>query len=166
MKFNTVNRKLRNAIKKVLKDDRYLLVHSIREPSVSHRLALYLEPRFPDFDVDCEYDGNIDSERRRKQLYLATNNGNIDLKDVIPDIIIHKRGKNGKRNNLLVIEIKLSSNSSNGDMDAQKLSGFTSNEDGNNFSYKFGVFIRFIVGKNPYFSIEWYQNGQKLELNS
>jgi len=75
---------------------------------------------------------------------------------------VHKRGQNGSHNNLLIIEVKKSSNPNNGDWDAEKLSRFTSAENENNFNYQYGMFVRFTVRTTPGFSIHWYQNGQKL----
>jgi len=62
MEFDVINQKLFEALTKVVKNDSYLLEHAINEPTISHRLAVYLESEFPGFNVDCEYDGNIDAK--------------------------------------------------------------------------------------------------------
>lgn len=178
MDFQILSRKLTDALKKVLNNDSYLLANDINEPTISHRLAVYLEPLFPDFNVDCEYNGNIDSACGRKYIYilkdkaeelgiLKTNDQESELfcRWVYPDIIIHKRGLNGSENNLLIIEIKKSSNPNDGAWDKEKLLRFTSAEYDNYFSYQYGIFVKFIVGSKPSYSIQWYQDGKTTQYN-
>lgn len=175
MEFDVIKHKLLEALKKIVQNDPYLLEHAIHEPTISHRLAVYLESEFPGFNVDCEYNGNIDAENGKKYIYIlkqaAEELGLIKAGEdeqellyrcIIPDIIVHKRGHNGSDNNLLVIEVKKSSNPDDGTWDAEKLSRFTSAEYENNFNYQYGMFVRFTVGTTPDFSIQWYQNGHKL----
>jgi len=175
MEYDLINQKLLEALKKVVQNDPYLLEHAIHEPTISHRLAVYMESEFPGFNVDCEYDGNIDAENGKKYINILKDKAKelgllkegedeqeFLYRYIIPDIIVHKRGLNGSDNNLLVIEVKKSSNLDNGDWDTEKLSRFTSPVYENNFNYQYGLFIRFTVGKMPDFSIQWYQNGQKL----
>jgi len=174
MEFEAINQIVVEALQNVLKNDPYLLEHDINEPTISHRLAVYLEGRFPGFNVDCEYNGNVDADSGRKYIHilkdiakqlgiLREGEENQEVLDrcVFPDIIVHKRGYNGSDNNLLIIEIKKSSNKNNGAWDNEKLSRFTSSEHGNRFNYKYGLFVRFIVGAEPNFSAQWYQNGQQ-----
>ena len=131
MEFDVINQKLLEALQKVVQDDLYLLEHYIHEPTLSHRLAVYLESEFPGFNVDCEYDGNIDAENGKKYIYIlkqkAIQLGSIKAGEdeqeflyrcIIPDIIVHKRGHNGSENNLLIIEVKKSSNPDDGAWDA------------------------------------------------
>lgn len=178
MEFEVVSQKLIEALQQVLIKDKYLLEHDINEPAVSHRLAVYLESQFDGLDVDCEYNGNVDADRNRKYIILlkerADQLGLLKKKDrendqdlvylcVYPDIIVHKRGRSGQENNLLIIEVKKSSNPDDGEWDAEKISKFTSNEDENNFNYQYGAFIRFAVGEQPNFTIHWYTRGQRFQ---
>lgn len=96
MKSNIVKGKLLKALKKVIKDDRYLLVSKINEPCITHRLANYLEKYFPGHDIDCEYnrDGLGLGPKKLESLKGVR---------VYPDIIIHKRGT---KNCQVVIEAK------------------------------------------------------------
>ena len=175
MRLDTIRQKLKNAAKKVLEKDSYLLVHDISERSIAHRLAMYLTPKFVDFDVDCEYNGNVEAHNGRKYIYILKDtaqrlgllNRNAPDQELIyccvyPDIIIHKRGRNGIENNLLVIEIKKSSSKESSEWDDEKLKRFTSHEDENNFDYRVGAFIVFHVGEKVNFEIMWYQNGRRL----
>lgn len=176
MDFDAVKQKLTEALNEVIEKDKHLLKHNLSERSIAHRLALYLTPRFPDFDVDCEYNGNVDANNRRKYILILKGRAEAlglikkdeidqELIDccVYPDIIVHKRGKNGSENNVLIIEIKKSSSRVRGDWDAEKLARFTSNEYENNFVYQFGAFVLFQVGDNPHYLVEWYRDGRKRE---
>jgi len=158
VEFKDIKFNLYRAIDLIIARDSYLLIHDINEPTISHRLAMYLTPIFPDFDVDCEYNGNIDAksgrkyinllQTRAKELGLIKNNDSdkqIIDRLVYPDIIVHRRGQNGKENNLLIIEVKKSSSQITDEWDCEKLSRFTSKEYENNYDYCFGVFVRFGV---------------------
>ncbi len=175
MEFDVVNQKLTKALQEVLSNDQHLLIHDINEPTISHRLAVYLEPKFSGFNVDCQYNGNVDADSGRKYIQILKHMADqlhmlregeeeqeFLYRCVFPDIIVHKRGHNGSDNNLLMIEVKKSSNSNNGDWDAEKLSRFTSSEYDNNFNYQYGVFVRFILGEEPSYSVQWYQNCHRL----
>lgn len=174
MEFEEIKLKLINCVELVMKEDDYLLRHDISERAISHRLAMYLASKFKDFDVDCEYNGDIDADKGRKYIYILNarakelglqkiKGGNDEgtNRSVYPDIIVHKRGKNGSENNLLIIEMKKSSNQVNGEWDAEKLSKFTSSEDENRFDYRLGAFVKFDVGKQIGYSVEWYRAGRK-----
>lgn len=178
MEFDVINQKVTEALQEVLDNDRHLLMCDINEPTISHRLAVYLEPKFHGFNTDCEYNGNVDADNGRKYIQILKHMAEklhmlregeeeqeILYRCVFPDIIIHKRGLNGSENNLLIIEVKKSSNPNNGDWDIEKLSRFTSNEYGNRFNYQYGAFVRFTVGEEPNYSIQWYQNGQRFRLS-
>ena len=64
MDRETVKRAVSNALNELLKLDFYLLTTNINERSISHRLAVYLQLQFPDWDVDCEYNRNHDDVKR------------------------------------------------------------------------------------------------------
>lgn len=178
MEFEVINQKLIEALQQLLTRDRHLLKEDINEPAISHRLAVYLESQFDDFNIDCEYNGNVDADSGRKYINILkdkaeqlklldknTDDQELVYRCVYPDIIVHKRGYNGPENNLLIIEVKKSSNPNNGDWDMEKLSRFTSSEYDNRFNYQYGAFIRFTVRQHPNYSIQWFQEGQKLLLS-
>ena len=158
MEFEEIKQLLVETLQQVLDNDRYLLEHDINEPAISHRLAVYLETQFDDFNVDCEYNGNVDADSRRKYIRILgetaerlgkldenANNQDLVYRCVFPDIIVHKRGQNGSENNLLIVEVKKSSNPDTGEWDAEKLSRFTSSEYENHFNYQHGAFVRFTI---------------------
>lgn len=172
MNFEAIKLKLIESAQQVIMGDAYLLHNDISERAISHRLAMYLAMKFQDFDVDCEYNGNIDADNGRKHLYILNarakelgmqntlgEDDETSSRGVYPDIIVHKRGKNGPDNNLLVIEIKKSSSQINGDWDTEKLSRFTSSDYDNKFEFMYGAFVKFDVGAQIDYSVEWYKDG-------
>ncbi len=126
------------AVALLFKKDLYLLRVNANERSISHRLALYLEQEFPDWDVDCEYNRDeIDPKR------LNLNPESVELDDVegttvYPDIIVHNRGETS---NHLAIEIKKDSGDSAKDL--QKLQALRSQ-----LNYTHALFLRFSTGSD------------------
>lgn len=108
------------ALARILREDAPLLRADANERSVSHRLALYLEEQFPDWNVDCEYNRDGHDPKRLHLTPQQVSSDDTRGTTVYPDIIVHKRGK---PDNLLVIEIK-KSNGGNEERDYQKLRAF------------------------------------------
>jgi len=153
------------ALFRFYKYDQYLVENKASERSMTHRLAVYLEQLFPEFNVDCEYNRDADgkdlllekrinfncigcpeedtcSKRKECQNELIKNMGNhnhIFHSLVLPDIIIHRRGPNVC--NLLAIEAKKSYNISceRTVFDRCKLRCYKKN-----LNYKFVAFIPFL----------------------
>src|SRR5262245_61691781 len=106
MDFELIDQNLNSAVEKVRACDEHLLIYGLHERSVSHRLAVYLEPLFPNFNVDCEYNGNVDADNGKKYIYflkekalelgikLRGDEADADIIDrsIYPDIIVHRRG--------------------------------------------------------------------------
>jgi hypothetical protein len=170
MNLDQLKQRIEEAIQQLMLDDVQLLKNDINERTIAHQLAIYLKPMFQGFDVDCEYNGNIDAIKKRKYILILNHeakqlgklkkneiNKEIISRNVYPDIIIHKRSTND--HNLLIIEIKKSSNNDNGDYDRLKLRTYTSNNDENTFPYPFGLFLYFETGANPDYDVEWYRDG-------
>ena len=94
--------------------DRYLLEVDANEPCITHRLGMYLQEAFCTWHVDCEYNKDKDGRDFKR---IPHRDGN--RKRVFPDIIVHRRGC---ENNLLVIEVKLTTSKSRDDSwDLKKL---------------------------------------------
>lgn len=94
--------------------DANLLARALYEPALTHRLAVHLESRFPTYNVDCEYDRNMDARK------FLPEYGNAR-----PDIIVHCREHNHPWN-LLAVEAKKVGNSCRNDL--RKLSGLKNPE--------------------------------------
>ncbi len=96
----------------------------IYEPTISHRIAVYLEKSFYKHHVDCEYNKNGRDPKRDP-------NGN----KIRPDIIVHIRRSS---ENLIVFEVKKVGHTNKlAKADIDKLRNFLSG----NFSYPLCVFI-------------------------
>jgi len=105
-----IKSRLISALQMLVKKDSHLLTVDANERSITHRLAVYLEGLFPGWDVDCEYNRNLETVKRLSVFKKHIDNDNDHGSSVFPDIIIHHRGPNGE--NLVVIEAKKSSNPS------------------------------------------------------
>ena len=165
---------LHNAINQFLENDFYLLEKDIAERSITHKIAEYLQAQIPEYNVDCEYNGDIEnpvtyrkqlgiSMETMQQLAVRAINEN-DTYGIYPDIIVHMRGFND--NNIIVIEVKKKKITTRGqnekDFDKVKLAAFT-----RQYSYKLGVFLEFETTKNIGISeMTYYQKGDCLPLNN
>lgn len=74
-----------------------------RERAVMGRLARFMAPHYRGWDIDTDHERRGDDPK-----YLdVLPNGEPGQKPIIPDIIVHELGV---KNNLLVVELKLSDN--------------------------------------------------------
>ena len=175
MDFKEVEKNLETALNRLKKNDGFLLEHNVCERSIAHKIAQYLTPLFPEHDVDCEYNSNVEADSGKKYIKLLKSTAarygllrnededdEIVYRNVFPDIIVHKRGLN--ENNLLIIELKKSSSSKSFDYDIEKLKRYTSQDDDNTFSYSFGVLVYLgVADKVGSDRINWFQNGNQAD---
>lgn len=149
------------------------LERGLNELNISTHLAYYLKPYFSDFDVDPEYNGDIDKPNDKKALDIAKNrilevgrqaNINNNYK-ISPDIIIHKRRTN--ENNLVVIEVKKDTHPQTyKDYDLIKLEHLTIDYLGNHYNYRLGVALVFGTKENTgKYEIRFFQNGIEMHQN-
>lgn len=149
------------------------LKRGVNELNISTHLAFYLKPFFPDYDVDPEYNGDIDKPNDRKALSIAENRilevgRKANIKDnykLSPDIIIHKRRSN--ENNLVVIEIKKGGHPQRDkDYDRIKLEHLTIDYLGNHYNYRLGVSVVFGIKENTgKYQVFFFQNGVETQLS-
>lgn len=163
---------LDTAIATLKEKDNFLFVNDISEWAISHKLAVYLNDKFPELDIDCEYNGYAKANNNKKYIMILRSKleelGKIKDSDgddeflrrsVYPDIIVHKRGE---EENLMVIEVKKEKNNDK-DFDREKILRYTSHDYENNLNYKLGALVVFSTGKSePSHEIEWYENGQRI----
>jgi len=132
-------KRILEAANHLLKDDSYLFTCDLNERSITHKFAEHLQREFPDWEVDCEYNRD---HHEPKRLDLPPrhdiSSDDLDAKTVSPDIIIHKRGTN---KNLIVIEVKKSSNPESDEWDLRKLAAFKGQ-----LGYQLAIFFRFGTG--------------------
>jgi hypothetical protein len=189
-KLKELNDIIHSCIEELYTKDFALICNNVSERAITHKLAEYLQKRFTEYHVDCEYNRNYE-KGRGKPKYLKVisddtlrkskaiidkacsnnENGTIEPDDLesltevstYPDIIVHQRLTNKK--NLIVIEVKKDNSNVSDDTDINKLKAFTSCNDENDYKYDFGVFIRLPI-KDPKWEpkIKWFQNGDVLRL--
>jgi len=132
----SIRKTLEAIINRLLEEEEDLFINDLAEQAISHRLAVLLENEFPDWHVDCEY--NRDQDTVKKLMYAISPHEQIEERNVVPDIIIHKRMTT---NNLLVMEIKKSTNQEPDDRDIAKLNAFKEQ-----LGYQEALFLRFVTG--------------------
>jgi hypothetical protein len=146
--WSEVESLVKRALRKMRKRDAALFQLRANERSITHRLALYLEKQFKGWNVDCEYSRIGEDPMSYKKVLLPTESGGspFDMSGsrVYPDIVIHNRGQNGPRDNLLVIEAKTPWSQVSDDQDMHKLSAFTGHYQVKQLvQYRFGLFLKF-----------------------
>lgn len=179
MEIAIIVKSIKEGIDRLGQQDTWLWQNDLSERSLAHRLAVYLEPLFPGYDVDCEYNGDVGSLDGQKRIFMLEQqlrqaigvkkfesdfmeNEVID-RLVFPDIIVHRRGTN--EHNLCVLEIKKSTSRVPAHYDRLKLSAYTSNVNGNTLRYKLGVFILLRMDVHVQYELEFFQNGDVIHLS-
>ena len=144
--------------------DKYLIDNDIHERSMTHKLAIYLEGLFKEYDVDCEYNKNIskskkihDIEYKIQEIRKIEKDEYKDSVVVFPDITIHKRGN--KLKNLLVIEVKKDNAIKNNkskleEIDIFKLKAYTTED----LNYRYGIYIN-LKNSREKVVIKKFENG-------
>jgi len=136
--------------------DHELLWRDVSERAISHKFAEHIQRRFPDWQVDCEYNR---FEFEKKVTHISKRIWSQLVKEgqaqetiryedllvddapptVFPDIIVHHRGV---QENLLVIEIKKAKSPDIG-WDERKLDAYI-----RELGYRIGLLLVFVTGKN------------------
>ncbi len=133
-----IEKALHESISKLLRSDADILINDINERTISHRLAIYIEPYFSGWNVDCEYNRNHDDPKRLDIQRRNIKSDDTQATTVYPDIIVHRRGTD---ENLVVIEIKKTTSNEHDDYDLGKLKAFKKQ-----LGYKFAIFIKLQTG--------------------
>jgi hypothetical protein len=166
MEFDAVKAKVENSIRKLRNRDGFLLDSNTNERTITHKLAEYLGDEFGSYSVDCEYNRHL---RGVKTVEIPNDLGNPDWEDTeaktaFQDIIVHTRDSN--LDNLLVIEVKKSSNSVSRELDTARLKSLGRVMEGESFyGYSFGLFLDLSMTKDRPDTLEWYKRGN-FELTS
>ena len=160
MEDEIILRYLKRAWNSLIRKDKYLLEHNLSERCVAFKYGQYLTQRFNDYDVDEEYNRNVLSENEIKRIFLLNSNEENIQSNVLPDIIIHRRGNSNQ--NLCAIEIKKRSAPRNKiEFDCQKLRYYTSIDENNELKYQLGILIVYNIIEPPLFRI--FKNGNETE---
>lgn len=139
---------LDGALEQLFRSDGVILAMDVNERSISHRLAIYLEPFFHGWNVDCEYNRNHDDPKRLDIVRRNIQSDDTQATTVFPDIIIHRRGTD---ENLVVIEMKKTTSQESDAYDRHKLIAFKQQ-----LGYRFAIFIKISTDENPSIAkIDW-----------
>jgi hypothetical protein len=128
------------AINKLFEQDQHLFIVDANERSITHRLGIYLQENFLDWDVDCEYNRNGHEVKSIIGDIGCVASNDTEGKTVFPDIIVHRRGTD---RNKLVVEIKKTKNIQKSAIDLEKLK-YLSQE----LKYENALFLRLNTGKD------------------
>ncbi len=156
MSPDEVKSRVEGALRDLWRYDSYLLEKDVSERAITHRLAIYLESRFPDYHVDCEYNRNRQWPKSYREIAIKISEDlKEDLTDpdileegkartAFPDIIVHWRGGNAPTN-LLIIEVKKAKGKTQciDRMDDVKLRAFTSEDQ--EYKYWYGLALQLPV---------------------
>lgn len=171
--------RIKRGLNKLFENDSWLIKHDLSEQCISHKLAEYIQFEFSQYNVDCEYNGNIDNEGGRKRIIvikeqlkalglLNKNEENLPYnlleRAVFPDIIVHKRGTN--KNNLCVLEVKKTTSRIPFDYDKIKLSSYTTNYYENDLKYDLGIFMLIETGNdNRKYDLLFFKDGENVSFD-
>ena len=139
-----VEARVKNACDRFTTQDSKLLDFDASERSMTHKLAEYLQQEFPGWDVDCEY--NRDIQKPKSMPWEGCSHLPYKRRRILPDIVIHKRGSD---ENLIVIEAKKSNNRNKSNHDSCKMKVYKSL-----LGYRFGYFVTFPIGKGTSSSLD------------
>jgi hypothetical protein len=109
------------SLKELYASEAFLFEHDLGERALTHRLAVYLEKQFPDWNVDCHFDRLGVRTMQLPHGTIASTDDHLD-KSIYPDIVVHQRDI---PNNLLAIEVRKASNHQPEEHDRQKLRALT-----------------------------------------
>jgi hypothetical protein len=157
--FRLVKRRLLSACRKMLRLDQELFDFDVNERTLTQRLSLYLQPKFPTYSVDCEYNRKIGDPKRLRLNVTQVASDDTNGVTVFPDIVVHKRGVHVF--NLLAIEAKKNAPAETVPLhDAKKLNAFT--DFSGDFQYTWGAFVNFHKRNGLLrFDVRWFWQGSE-----
>lgn len=168
MDQSEVIKKLGIALSKLFSNDKFLFENKAHERSITHKLALYLEKRVTEEELDVDVEYNLAGGSSPKDVVLESlphdcwgdlNPDDANAKTVYPDIIIHKRGTSNK--NILALEVKKSTNTDG--CDKEKLNAYKSLQ---NFDYEHAIFLKLLVGEQSTGIVEATLQPSKVDISN
>lgn len=118
MGFDKLESEMRSCVYQLYDQDYQILAQDSGERAICGRLAMLMAASFPQHHVDIEYNRK-DFGLEPKDIEMPDENGILTTNRVFPDIIVHERGHNLR--NLLVVEVKKSTNAVADEHDHAKL---------------------------------------------
>src|SRR6202140_1741261 len=113
--------KVAAALREFYAHESFLFEHDLGERALTHRLAVYLEPQFPGWQVDCDYARLGEPTLRLPHGTIVSTDDHL-AKSIYPDIVVHQRAI---PNNLLAIEVRKAINHQPVEHDRRKLVALT-----------------------------------------
>jgi hypothetical protein len=168
--------RINESIEELWEKDCWLLTEELNERCIAHKLAIYLASRFPDYQVDCEYNGDIENVERDKivgmlRADIIAIGRELNVKELLhdnpwlmrhvnPDIIIHSRKTN--KNNLCVLELKTRYNPpAEVRFDDLKLKAYTRPKNNYGMGYQLGIYLDFRRrADGVHINLTEYRNGE------
>jgi hypothetical protein len=156
--MNEIKKIIEQSLKDLNLNDGILINRFTKEEAINHWLAIYIDKNVKNnlkvkYNVDVEYNRNvttdfIDGNRQiyNKKIIKWTEN-NLSWKEIIPDIIVHKRGSN-KLNYLCIEAKKKYINNDTANEDLNKILGLLAPP----YNYKYGCTIEYLP-EEDYFEI-------------
>jgi hypothetical protein len=132
------------AIGILLDRDRDLMALDANERSITHKLAEYLQAEFEGWNVDCEHNRIGDAAKRIHLPAAEVLADDTDAMTVFPDIIVHRRNM---PDNLLVVEVKKTTNPHGEEFDISKLHAFKAE-----LGYRHAAFLHLSTGHGDRFA--------------
>ena len=71
MNFEKISLKIIEAIKRLYRNDSYLIDKNVHERAITFRLGMYLQQIFASWNVDCEYNKNIETKLLSSDLQFS-----------------------------------------------------------------------------------------------
>lgn len=125
-------------LEELYNQDGPILAQDIGERAICGCLARVMSPKFPQYNVDIEYNRKGPG-LEPKDIEMPDENGVLTANRIFPDIIVHERGNNLR--NLLVVEVKKSTSAVSDEHDHAKLQALCWQ-----FDYRHGLFLRLSTG--------------------
>jgi len=133
MERGEIEKLIESSLDEFFKSEQSLIDVDANERSISHKIAEYVQKKIPEWNVDCEYNRDMEHPKILGMSTEDTKTDDTGGRTVYPDIIIHKRRT---KENLLIIEIKKSGIDEREDI--KKIQAFLKSD---SYSYKFGLML-------------------------
>jgi hypothetical protein len=149
---NQLDEIISTCLQELYDQDGKILSQDIGERAICGRLAMLMVPKFPTYCVDIEYN-RLGPGLEPKDIKMPDENGELTTNRVFPDIIVHERGHNIR--NLLVVEVKKSTNPVGDEHDHAKLQALCSQ-----LRYQNGLFLRLSTGPESHMAEvqhQWFE---------
>jgi hypothetical protein len=159
MNIKEIKNKIKQCLEKLYQNDSLLFVENnnkgLCERCIVFRFALYLQKKFPNYFIDCDFNSAIANGRNITCKPITNPDGTTTGRFI--DIIIHKR-TSVRFNDFICFEIKKWNNKSreSTEKDKNNLKGLTSE-----YGYKYGFYL--ILGRTKE-KTKWivFRNGAPL----